>query len=159
MPSKETTDYLSKAGLIKKCPVDIQSITKLIRRAYLDLRTAKRNLEEDQECTYTYAYHAMLRSGLALMFSEGYRPEIKDKHRTIVRFASVVLGEGFHRLITDYDFMRKKRHQFIYEPDLPCSMTEASEALKTACTFVDQVAESIRAKSPQREFNFGREHG
>ena len=157
MAFKETTGHLVKAGLVKPCPTDVQAITKLIRRAYLDLRTAKRNLEEDQECTYTYAYNAMLRSGLALMFSEGYRPEIKDKHRTIVRFASAVLGEGFHRLITDYDFMRKKRHQFIYEPDIPCSMTEASEALNTARTFVDQVAESIRAKSPQREFHFGKE--
>ncbi len=157
MTFKETTSHLIKAGLVKTCPVDIQAISKLIRRAYVDLRTAKRNLEADHECTYTYAYNAMLRSGLALMFSEGYRPEIKDKHRTIVQFASAVLGENFQRLITDYDFMRKKRHQFIYEPDLPCSMTEASEALKTARTFVDQVTESIRANSPQREFSFGKE--
>ena len=157
MTYKDTVSHLSKAGLVKTCPVDFQAITKLIRRAYLDLRTARRNLEADHECTYTYAYNAMLRSGLALIFSEGYRPDIKDKHRTIVQFAGAVLGEGFQRLITDYDFMRKKRHQFIYEPDIPCSMTEASEALKTARAFVDQVAELIRAKSPQREFNFGKE--
>jgi hypothetical protein len=68
-----------------------------------------------------------------------------------------VLGDTFQRLITDYDFMRKKRHQFIYEPDIPCSMSEASEALKTARAFVDQVAELIRTNSPQREFDFGKE--
>lgn len=157
MTFKETAGHLVKAGLIKPCPVDVQAITHLIRRACLDLRTAKRNLEADQECTYTYAYNAMLRSGLALMFSEGYRPDIKEKHRTIVRFASAVLGEGFQRLITDYDFMRRKRHQLIYEPDLPCSLVEAASALKTARMFVDQVADLIRARSPQREFDFGKQ--
>jgi len=157
MSSKETAGHLVKAGLARPCPVDVQAITKLIRRAYLDLRTAKRNLDEDQECAYNYAYNAMLRSGLALMFSEGYRPEIKDKHRTVVRFASAVLGDAFQRLTNDYDFMRKKRHQFIYEPDIPCSMIEASEALKSARAFVDQVADLIRTKSPQREFHFGKE--
>jgi hypothetical protein len=44
----------------------------------MDLRTAKRNIDDDEECAYNYAYNAMLRSGLALMFSEGFRPEIKD---------------------------------------------------------------------------------
>lgn len=44
MTFKETTGHLVKAGLVKPCPIDVQAITKLIRRAYLDLRTAKRNL-------------------------------------------------------------------------------------------------------------------
>ena len=157
MTYKETKNHLSKAGLVKTCPVDVQAITRLIRRAYTDLRTAKRNLDEDHECAYTYAYNAMLRSGIALMFNEGYRPDIKEKHRTIVRFASTVLGDAYQQLINDYDFMRKKRHQFIYEPDIPCSMREASEALKTARAFVNQVAELVRAKNPQREFDFGKE--
>ena len=41
---------------------------------------------------FNYAYNGMLRCGLALMFSEGFRPDIKDKHLTIVRFASSILG-------------------------------------------------------------------
>jgi hypothetical protein len=41
----------------------------------------------------------MLRSGLALMFSEGLRPEIKDKHLTIVKFASSKLGDRFGKVI------------------------------------------------------------
>src|SRR3989338_5913409 len=154
MAFKETTGHLVKAGLVKPCPTDVQAITKLIRRAYLDLRTAKRNLGEDQECTYTYAYNAMLRSGLALMFSEGYRPEIKDKHRTIVRFASAVLGDEFEKLINNYDFMRRKRHRFIYEPDIPCSRKEAEDAINTAEEFVSKISKLIREKMPQKEFNF-----
>ena len=115
---KESKENLIKQGLIKKCPIDYNAIAKLIKRAYVDLKTAERNIDDDEECAYNYAYNAMLRSGLALMFSEGFRPEIKDKHLTIVRFASSILGDEFKRLINDYDFMRKKRNRFIYEPDI-----------------------------------------
>lgn len=151
---KDTKEKLLKEGLIKKCPVDYKAIAKLIKRAYIDLKTAKRNINDDEECAYTYAYNAMLRSGLALMFSEGFRPDIKGKHLTIVRFTSSVLGDEFKRLINDYDFMRKKRHRFIYEPDIPCSLKEAKDAIKIAEEFVDKISKLIKEKSPQREFKF-----
>lgn len=154
MISKESKASLLKQGLIKKCPVDYKAIANLINRAYTDLKTAKRNIKEDEECAYNYAYNAMLRSGLALMFSEGFRPEIKDKHLTIVRFASSILGDKFRRLINDYDFMRKKRNRFIYEPDMPCSIKEAKDAIKTAEEFVDKISKLIKNKNPQKEFKF-----
>lgn len=135
-------------GLIKKSPVDWKAINNLIRRAYTDLKTAKRNIDDDEECAYTYAYNAMLRSGLALMFCKGYRPEIKDKHLTIVKFASQILGKRFKEVINNYDYMRRKRHRFIYEPDIPCSRKEAEDALKTAKSFIDIISEMIKSKNP-----------
>ena len=151
---RDLKENLLKEGVIKKCPVDYKAIANLIKRAHIDLKTAKRNMDDDQECAYNYAYNAMLRSGLALMFSEGFRPEIKDKHLTIVRFASSVLGDEFRILINDYDFMRKKRNRFIYEPDIPCSMKEAKDAIKTAEEFVDKISKLIREKNPQKEIKF-----
>ena len=150
----DSKENLLKEGVIKKCPVDYKAVESLIKRAYVDLETAKRNKDDDQECAYNYAYNAMLRSGLALMFSEGCRPEIKDKHLTIVRFASSVLGDKFRILINDYDFMRKKRNRFIYEPDIPCSMKEAKDAIKTAEEFVDKISKLIRERNPQKEIKF-----
>lgn len=135
-------------GLIKKCPVDWKTINNFIKRAYTDLKTAKRNIDDDEECAYTYAYNAMLRSGLALMFCKGYRPEIKDKHLTIVKFASQILGKRFKEVINNYDYMRRKRHRFIYEPDIPCSRKEAEDALKTAKSFIDIISEMIKSKNP-----------
>jgi uncharacterized protein (UPF0332 family) len=143
---KDSKENLLKEGLIKKCPVDRKAIKNLIKRAYTDLETAKRNLDDDEECAYTYAYNAMLRSGLALMFSEGFRPEIKDKHLTVVRFANSILGNKFKRLINNYDFMRRKRHHFIYEPNIPCSRKEAEDALKTAKEFVKVIHNLIEEK-------------
>lgn len=151
---KDSKENLLKQGLIKKCPIDYKAIANLIKRAYIDLKTAKRNIDDDEECAYTYAYNAMLRSGLALMFSEGFRPDIKDKHLTVVRFTSSVLGDEFKRLINDYDFMRKKRNRFIYEPDIPCSIKEAKDAIKTAGEFVDKISKLIKERNPQRSFNF-----
>ena len=151
---KDSKEFLLKENLIKKCPIDNKAIKNLIKRAYIDLKTAKRNLYVDEECAYNYAYNAMLRSGLALMFSEGFRPEIKNKHLTIVKFASSVLGNKFKRVVNNYDFMRRKRHRFIYEPDIPCSRKEAEDALKTAKEFVDIIGKLIKKGSPQIEFDF-----
>jgi len=151
---KESKENLLRQGLIKKCLLDWKSINNLIKRAYTDLKTAKRNIDDDEECAYNYAYNAMLRSGLALMFSEGFRPEIKDKHLTIVKFAGSVLGNKFKKVINDYDFMRRKRHRFIYEPDIPCSRKEAEDALRTAGEFIDTIDKLIKEKNPQAEFDF-----
>lgn len=153
---RDSEENLLKQGLIKKCPVDWKAIKNLMRRAYMDLRTAKRNIDDDEECAYNYAYNAMLRSGLALMFSEGFRPEIKDKHLTIVKFAGSLLGSKFKKVINDYDFMRRKRHRFIYEPDIPCSRKEAEDALKAAKEFVDIIGKLIKEGNPQMELEFGK---
>jgi len=151
---KESKEDLLKEGLIKKSPIDYKAIMNLINRAYVDLKTADRNLNDDEECAYNYAYNAMLRSGLALMFSSGFRPEIKDKHLTVVRFVSSVLGNEFKTLINNYDFMRRKRHRFIYEPEIPCSKKEAHDALKTAKELVDIIYKFIKKKNPQLEIEF-----
>ena len=153
---KESKENLLKQGLMKKCPADWRAINNLMKRAYTDLRTAKRNINDDEECAYNYAYNAMLRSGLALMFSQGFRPEIKDKHLTVVKFVSSLLGSKFKKVINDYDFMRRKRHRFIYEPDIPCSRKEAEDALKTAKEFVDVIGKLIKEGNPQMEFDFGK---
>jgi len=88
------------------------------------------------------------------MTSYGFRPEIKDKHLTIVRFTNSILGDKFKRLINTYDFMRRKRHRFIYEPDIPCSRKEAEDALKIAKEFVKIIHNLIKEKNPQKEFKF-----
>jgi len=143
-----------KEHLIRKCPIDRKSISNLLKRAHIDLKSAERNLDIDEDCSYNCAYNALLRSGLALMFSRGFRPDIKNKHLTIERFADAVLGKEFKQLINKYDFMRKKRHKFIYAPDIPCSQKEAKDAIKTATEFVNKISEIISSENPQFKFKF-----
>ena len=96
----------------------------------------------------------MLRSGLALMFSHGFRPEVKEKHLTVVKFVNVELGNAFKRVVNSYDFMRRKRHRFVYEPDIPCSKKEAEDAIGAAKKFVSIISDFIKKQNPQVQFDF-----
>lgn len=151
---KESIDHLLKEGEVKNCPIELKTVEKLIDRARIDLKTAQRNLKEDEECAFIYSYNAMLRAGLALMLSEGFRPETSDKHKTVVRFVNSVFGKEHFKVITNYDLIRRKRHRFIYEPDIPCSAREAEEALPMAKEFLIIILQFIRNKNPQLEFSF-----
>ncbi|MGB7295999.1 MAG: HEPN domain-containing protein [Candidatus Aminicenantales bacterium] len=151
---RESAQDLLKEGLIKKCRIDEKAVLNLIRRARKDIETAARNLSKDEDCAYSYAYNSMLRSGLALMMAEGFRPDIKDKHLTVVKFTASILGTEFKRVINDYDFMRRKRHRLVYEPDIPCSSEEARRAIQTAIEFVDAVCALLTKKNPQLELQF-----
>jgi len=155
---KAAVEDLLREGRIKRCTVDEKGALNLMRRAAKDISTAKRNLSQDEDCAYSYAYQAMLRSGLALMLWEGFRPDIKDKHRTVVRFVTSFLGKESKKLLNDYDFMRRKRHMLVYEPDIPCSTKEATDAIETAEEFIGIIVKVIKRKNPQQELNTENEH-
>jgi uncharacterized protein (UPF0332 family) len=154
MTYKQSTENLLKEGIIKSVALDSKAVWRLINRAFKDLRTAERNIDNDEECAFSCAYNAMLRSGLALMLNEGFRPDIKDKHLTVVKFIGLMLGNEFKKIVNDYDFMRRKRHKFIYEPYIPCSQKEAKDAIETAEKFVGLISKMIKKNNPQSEFNF-----
>jgi len=151
---KESAENLLKEGLIKRCPIDEKAVLNLMERARKDIKTARRNLSEDEDCAYSYAYNSMLHSALAFMMAEGFRPEVKDKHLTVVRFAASALDAEFKRLLNDYDFMRRKRHRLVYEPDIPCSKEEAKHAIHTATEFMNAISTLLRKKKPQLEIYF-----
>ena len=151
---KDTIASLKKDGSIKECPIDIKVISNLIKRSLKDIETAKRNLEIDNDCSYNFAYNALLHAGLAFMESMELRPNIIGKHIIVVKFLNAVLGKNSSDLINNYDFMRKKRHIFIYEPDIPCSKIEAEEAIETAIKLIGIIKKSIKEKDPQLSFDF-----
>ena len=147
------TDLINK-GVIKKCPVDKRAAGNLIKRAIQDLRTAKHNLSFDCECSYEYAYNAMLRSSLAMMRYCGYRPSIKNKHINVVKFAEVILSDSFESLIIEYDMMRKQRNRFIYEPMRACSQSEAGLAISISKEFCTELVSRMPDVPGQKEFDF-----
>lgn len=146
---KDTIASLKRDGSIKECPVDIRTINNLIKRSFSDIKTARRNLEIDNDCSYNYAYNAILHAGLALIESKGYRPGVAGKHAIIVKFINAVLGKKFSGLISNYDFMRKKRHKFIYEPDIPCSKLEAEKAIATAVELIEIIKKYLIENNSQ----------
>jgi predicted transcriptional regulator of viral defense system len=71
---KDTLKRLESQGLIERISAGSKQVVPNLRRAEKDLLTAKATIDVDEEWAYTIAYHAMLRSGRALMLSLGYRP-------------------------------------------------------------------------------------
>jgi uncharacterized protein (UPF0332 family) len=141
---------LETQGHIEKANFSAGQIKSNLNRAQRDLRTAKANLEIDEEWAYTIAYHAMLRAGRAFMFASGYRPRGKDQHKTVVEFCSESLGIDFQYLTTRFNRMRLKRHDFIYEPERPIPRTEAVKSLESAEQFVQEITRRIEKLNPQK---------
>lgn len=78
------------------------------------------------------AYEAMLKSGMALMFSRGYRPEAGSHHVTIVRFTEHVLGQKHEDIIDSFDRFRRTRHQRLYQGKEAATESQAEKAIDTA---------------------------
>jgi len=93
----------------------------------------------------------MLRAGRSLMMSFGFRPLGKDQHATVVRFACIVFGNEYKNLINKFDRMRRKRHDFIYEPNRQIPRQEAGQAITDAEEFVKQIWHVVKKKDPQKD--------
>ncbi len=96
----------------------------------------------------------MLHAGRALMLFKGYRPCDGYQHKTVVDFASIVLGEKYKILVQHFDKMRKKRNIFTYEVSISISKTEVKNALKSAMDFIKAVHNIIEKEDPQHKFKF-----
>lgn len=95
MSSDSFLRKLIDGGFLKEQPKDADQAKKLLLRSFRDIKTAKANLEIDEEAAYTFAYLAMLRSGRALMFLRGYRPTDGRQHKTVVEAAGFPLGKTY----------------------------------------------------------------
>lgn len=143
-------DELENKGLIRRTKTNFKQIYNFLSRSRQDLQTSKFNLSIDEAWSYAIAYHAMLRAGHSLMMSFGYRPLGKDQHATVVRFTSIVFGNEITDLIHKFDRMRRKRHDFIYEPNRPIPRQEAEQAIADAEELVKQIWLVVKNKDPQK---------
>lgn len=106
-------ERLLKDQLIKKQNPDLAQIRSQLKRARKDLSTAEAVINIDLTWSFTIAYHAIMRAGRALMFSQGYLPTTKNSHKTIIEFMRLTLEEESQSLLLRFNRMRRKRHDFI----------------------------------------------
>jgi len=144
----------SGQGLIKQQKINFTAIENLISRSYKEIKVAQANITIDEGVAFTIAYTAMLHAGRALMLFKGYRPHDGYQHKTVVDFASIVLGEKYKTLVQHFDKIRKKRNIFTYEVSISISETEAKNALKSAADFIKAVRDIIEKENPQHKFKF-----
>lgn len=155
MTSKEfLNEYIDKK-LIKSEKIGIDQIEKVIKAAHKNLDVAEKMLSIDEGHAYETAYTAMLHAARAFVFVKGYRPTTNSQHKTVVDFTAHFLGDKYKILIDKFDYMRKNRNRFIYEPwKFHVSATDTKGALKSAREFVEIIKEVIKKESPQQHFKF-----
>ena len=147
-------EYIDKK-LIKAEKIGIEQIEKLIQAAEKNLKACEKTLSIDEACSYEIAYNAMLHAARAFVFIKGYRPTANFQHKTVVSFTEHFLGTEYKSLIDKFDYMRKNRNKFIYEPwKLHISATDAENALKSAKQFIDIIKKETRKENPQKNFHF-----
>jgi len=112
---KFLNEYIEKK-LIKREKIGVGQIEKLIQAAESKLKASERTLAIDETCSYEMAYNAMLHAARAFVFIKGFRPTPNFQHKTVVAFTEYFLGEEYAALIAKFDYMRKNRNKFIYEP-------------------------------------------
>ncbi|MDD3905861.1 MAG: HEPN domain-containing protein [Candidatus Omnitrophica bacterium] len=147
-------EYIEKK-LIKAEKIGIDQIEKIIKAAEKNLKVAEKLLLIDEGVAYETAYTAMLHAARAFVFIKGYRPTTNFQHKTVVSFTAHFIGDDYKVLIEKFDYMRKNRNKFIYEPwKFHVSMTDTKGALKSAREFIDLIKEEIKKESPQANFKF-----
>lgn len=142
-------EELRERGLVEEVRPDFRQVSMLLTRALKDLSTARANVSIDKEWAYTIAYQAMLRAAKALVMAEGWRPRGRDQARTLVMLVGELLGEEGRSLVNGFDRMRRKRQDFMEEPQTPIPKYEVEGALKDAQALIERLVELARGKNPQ----------
>ena len=147
-------EYIEKK-LIKRERIGFDQIERMIKSAEKDIKVSEKLLSIDEGYAYETAYTAMLHAGRAFVFVKGFRPSTNFQHKTVVSFTAHFLGDKYKALIEKFDYMRKNRNNFIYEPwKVNISMSDAKSALKSAGEFIEIIKEEIKKEHPQKHFKF-----
>ena len=139
-----------KDNLIKQQKPDFKQISYQLQRALKDLNTAEANLKIDLTWSLTIAYHAMIRAGRALMYSKGFLPTTRKSHKTIVEITKQILGQDYDVLISKFNRLRRKRHEFIYDSKNHITHSEAISSLETGKQLIDKIVDLVKQENPER---------
>lgn len=137
---------LLKAKRLKPGKFSRRQIKDLMALANRDVETAKKVLDVSPDWAFSIAYNGMLQGIRALMFDHGFRPIGEGQHATAIESAKMTLGPRFAGILEFMDELRHKRHKTVYEIAGYVSHKEASEAIKVAEEFVEDVTLVIRAE-------------
>lgn len=135
--------------LVARQKVDFGQINKILRKAYVGIKSAKQVTESDSK--FELSYGAMLKTAQALMRSYGLRTKAeRGHHQILVNFAKNKLGTKFTKLTATYNQMRKKRNKLEYDID-SVGMLEAKAAVSAAERFYLAVEQKISEDNPQQK--------
>lgn len=123
----------------------------MMKDALKDIREAKAVIKIGERAPFLLAYQAMLKAGRALLMLEKLRPADGAQHRTVVEVCEIFLGSPFKHLAEQFETMRRKRNELIYEFGGLLSEDEIKASLKDAEEWLRAISRKIREKNPQFE--------
>jgi len=145
-----TYERFLKSNLIRRQKPDFKQISLQLQRALKDLETAEANLKIDLTWSSTIAYHAMIRAGRALMYSKGYLPTTKRSHKTIVEITKLILSHEYDTLVSRFNRLRRKRHDFIYDSKNHITYSEAKSSLDTARELIGKISDLVKQENSEK---------
>lgn len=129
-------------GTIKRIVPRQSQVDDLLTSADKDIAAAVKLLELQYfGISRDTSYEAMLKAGMALMFSRGFRPEAGSHHVTVVRFTESVLGNDYQELIITFDRLRRLRHQRLYQGKEIATRSQSESAVFAAERLISAVKE------------------
>lgn len=137
--------------LVKRQKPDFKQIERQLKRARKDLKTAESNLSIDLTWAFTISYHAMIRASKALMYSRGYLPTADRSHKTIVEFTKLILGGGYENIVRQFNRMRRRRHNFIYDSQNHITSHEANLSIETAKKLIEEITTLVKRENPEKD--------
>jgi len=140
-----------KDNLIKEEKPDFKQIAYQLKRSQKDLKTAEANMSIDLTWAFAIAYHAMMRSGKALIYSKGYLPTAKRSHKTIVELTKLILGNEYESIVARFSRMRRRRHDFIYESKNHITPHEAKSSIDTAKKLIEEIFILVKKENPEKD--------
>jgi hypothetical protein len=110
-------ENLLKIGQIKKHPVSVEEIERLLAAAQRNLRDAHVK-DISAETRFDAAYKAIMQSALAALMMHGYRPDTNrpGHHMTVLQSTPLTLGLPSKRVVV-LDALRRQRNVADYTGD------------------------------------------
>ena len=85
------------------------------------------------------------------MYSKGYLPTAQRSHKTIVEFTKLTLGNEYESLISRFNRMRRRRHDFIYDAKNHITYHEAQSSLDAARELINKIITLVKQQDPQKD--------
>jgi len=140
---------LKAGGKLREEKVGFIQIEGVLKDALKDIQEARLIIKIGERGPFLLAYQAMLKAGRALLFLEGLRPVDGGQHKTVVQVSEFFLGAPFSSLAQQFETMRRKRNELIYEFGGLLSHAEVEASLRDAEEWIRAVVETVRKKNPQ----------
>jgi uncharacterized protein (UPF0332 family) len=135
---------LQRKKLIEKYAVAPEEIESILEAARSDLKTAQDLLNTDICWAFNIAYNAILETGIALMYTKGFRPTGEAKHVSVILFLRKVLGREYEGDLNRFNQMRRRRNKAVYGILRDITEYEAKETVKFAAQLVTEITKFIK---------------